>query len=327
METKYGFTKLCLPEFASWLQQQRVSRTIIKIQQHHTYIPSYIHFTGNNHFERQKAMRDAHVNDNGWKTIGQHFTIFPDGSILTGRSLEDTPAGIYGQNANAICVENFGYFDISKDVMTAMQKASIVGVTAALCQRFNIPVSTDFIVYHHWFDLSTGARNNGSRNNKSCPGTNFFGGNKVDDCKRYFLPLVTAALQGNIKTDTDDVEQYVCVKASALNVRTAPDANAARAADRPSVPLGAILRVYDSQGDWLKISKSDPRWVAARYTIAVQRAVVNAQVLNVRSGPGTQFTKNGSLYKGDIVFVSETKNNWCKISVDEKWVSKQYLDF
>src|SRR5690554_7516062 len=28
--------------------------------------------------ERQKAMKDHHINANGWADIGQHFTIFPD---------------------------------------------------------------------------------------------------------------------------------------------------------------------------------------------------------------------------------------------------------
>lgn len=62
-----------LSEFENWITQLRVGRTIMKIQQHHTYIPSYIHFTGMNHFERQQAMKNHHVNQNGWQDIGQHF--------------------------------------------------------------------------------------------------------------------------------------------------------------------------------------------------------------------------------------------------------------
>ncbi len=40
MQTKYGFTKMNLAEFSSWLQPQRIGRTIIKIQQHHTWNPN-----------------------------------------------------------------------------------------------------------------------------------------------------------------------------------------------------------------------------------------------------------------------------------------------
>jgi predicted component of type VI protein secretion system len=77
--------------------------------------------------------------------------------------------------------------------MLAKQRETIIQMTAILCRRFNIPVNTQSIVYHHWFNLSTGQRNDGSSNNKSCPGTNFFGGNKVIDCSTYFLPLILQA--------------------------------------------------------------------------------------------------------------------------------------
>ena len=325
METKYGFRKLSLPEFGQWLKGLRVSRTVLTIQQHHTYIPSYILFTGNNHFERQKAMKDHHINANGWADIGQHFTIFPDGYILTGRGIEKSPACIYGQNSNAVCIENFGNFDVGGDVMTEAQAKSIIEVTASLCVKFNIPVSTDYIVYHHWFDLSTGARNNGTRNNKSCPGTNFFGGNKVADCQNNFLPLVNNNLTGTIKTGIPKGMRYVCVNTSTLNVRVLPDSSSDKAPERPSVRLGAILRVYDEKDGWLKISNSDSRWVYARYTTEVQRAVVNATALNVRTGPGTSYPKTSSLFEGDIVFISETRDNWCKIALEDKWVSNAYL--
>ena len=56
MESRHGFTKMTLAEFGTWLGQQRVGRTILHIQQHHTWNPSYTHFDGRNHFERQQAM-------------------------------------------------------------------------------------------------------------------------------------------------------------------------------------------------------------------------------------------------------------------------------
>lgn len=327
MERKHGFIKMTLSEFENYIKELRVSRTVIKIQQHHTYIPSYIHFTGNNHFERQKAMKNHHVNNNGWKDIGQHFTIFPDGVILTGRSIEDSPSCIYGQNANSLCIENFGNFDKGNDIMSSEQNKSIVGITALLCERFNIPVTTDFVIYHHWFDLISGVRNNGKKNNKSCPGTYFFGGNKVEDCRNNFIPLIKSALLGTIKTDTSGIEKFVCVTTSSLNVRTLPSASSSKVKERSSVPLGAILRVYDKKGAWLKISKTDSHWVSSKFTNDVKRATVNATILNVRTGAGVKFPKTESLAGGEVVFVTEIKNNWCKIGLEEKWVSKQYLKF
>ncbi|HEX8576600.1 MAG TPA: SH3 domain-containing protein [Flavobacterium sp.] len=328
MQTKSGFTKMSVAEFENWIANLRIARTILKIQQHHTYIPSYIHFTGSNHFERQLAMKNYHVNQNGWQDIGQHFTIFPDGTILTGRSLEQSPACITNQNANSICIENFGNFDTNGDMMTPLQKDAIIAVTAALCKKLNLPVTSNAIVYHHWFRLDNGVRNNGSGNNKSCPGTNFFGGNKVADFEQYFAPLVAAKLKGHlIKTANDTILKYVCVTADVLNIRTQPNAGSPKAKERSGVAMGAVLRVYKEKANWYKISGSLDHWVAGKYTTEVKRATVNATVLNVRTGPGTHFPKTGRISKEEEVFVFNELNGWCKIGLEDKWVGKPFLNF
>jgi hypothetical protein len=119
-------------------------------------------------------MRNHEIVYHGWSDIGQQLSFFPDGVIVTGRSLEISPACIYGHNSNAICTENIGNFDTGNDQMTTLQKDAIARMTAAICKKFSVPVDTDKIVYHHWFNLSTGERNNGSGSNKSCPGNGFF---------------------------------------------------------------------------------------------------------------------------------------------------------
>ena len=119
MPTRLGFTLLSLQEFTDWLRQQRVGRTILTVQQHHTWSPSYRQFRDSNHFELQQGMKHHHVATSGWADIGQHFTSFPDGSIMTGRSLEQVPACIKGQNAHAICLEHVGNFDAGADSMSA----------------------------------------------------------------------------------------------------------------------------------------------------------------------------------------------------------------
>lgn len=325
MTSKLGFTKLSISEFEQWIANLKVAKTILYIQQHHTWNPSYISFKNDNHFELQLAMKNYHVNNNGWMDIGQHFTTFPDGSILTGRSLEQTPACIFGFNANAICIENLGNFDLGKDTMTAAHKETIVRITAALCKKFNIPVNSDKIVYHHWFNLSTGERNNGTKNNKTCPGTNFFGGNKVTDCEKNFLPLVANSLGAAAPSANIPVLKYVYVTADTLNIREEANAQSNKVKGRDAATLGAILRVYEIKNGWYKISSSSSNWVNASYTKEVKRYIINANVLNVRSGPGTNYPKVASLPKNQEVFVIEEKNNWFKISTDNKWVKKEFL--
>jgi hypothetical protein len=328
MTTKYGFNQMTISELEAWLPAQRVARTILFIQQHHTYSPDYSKFTGSNHFELQKNMKEYHVNHNGWADLGQHFTTFPDGTVLTGRSLELSPAGIYMNNAHAICLEHLGDFDAGNDQMTAQQRDTIIRVTAALCGRFGVPVSTDRIVYHHWFNLDTGVRNNGTGNNKTCPGTRFFSGNKVADCQAVFLPAVTAAMGGAVNPVIQPgMAKYVCVTAGTLNIRERPEGSGPLAADRDPATLGSILRVFDTQNGWHKVSASREHWISAKYTIDVSRATVNADVLNVRSGPGTSFPVVASLITGQELFISGEQNGWCKISMDEKWVKKEFLSF
>ncbi|MCX2574530.1 SH3 domain-containing protein [Pedobacter sandarakinus] len=327
MNTKFGFTHLSINEFENWLSELRIARTVLYLQQHHTWSPSYIQFKGSNHFEMQKSMRDYHVSENGWADIGQHFTTFPDGSIVTGRSLEKSPACILGFNSNAICMEHVGNFDKGKDTMTPQHRETIISITAALCKKFAIPVNTDKIVYHHWFDLSTGARNNGTKNNKTCPGTNFFGGNSVEDCQQNFLPLVSSSLNGNVISGVTEsnVLKYVLVTADSLNIRVEPNAQAKKVADRTPALLGAVLRVFQEKDGWYKISGSQEHWVNASYTKPVKLATVNATTLNVRSGAENNFPKVGSLSKGQEVFIRDQQNGWSKINTDNKWVKTTFL--
>ncbi len=322
MQTRFGFTLLTPDEFEGWITQQNVARTVLYLQQHHTWVPNYAHFRGNNHFELQRSMQHVHRNLNGWRDIGQHFSIFPDGMIVTGRDLESSPACILGFNAHAICIENIGNFDRDGDTMRLEQRETIVRTTAALCRRFNIPITTDRIVYHHWFDLGTGNRTNGTGGaTKSCPGTAFFGGNKVPDAEANFLPLVRELIQtGHVPPP---ILKYGYVTAEWLNIRNQPSA---RGRKMNATPFGSVLRIYEMQNNWYRISASKQEWVSANYVRDVKRAtVINTDALNVRSGPGTQFNVMGALMRNEEVFIFEEQGKWAKIGVEERWVSKSFL--
>ena len=182
---------LTINEFKNYITSLNVARKIKLIQIHHTYSPSYARFKGNNHLELQKNMKSYHVNTNGWNDIGQHFTIFPDGKIVTGRNLETNPAGINGANNGAICIECLGNFDKGGDEMTAEQKNAIAGATKILCDVFKLDVSYN-VVYHAWY--SSDGRDLGDyvkgHSAKTCPGTNFFGGNGLTAFMKNFVPAV-----------------------------------------------------------------------------------------------------------------------------------------
>ncbi|GAA3592117.1 N-acetylmuramoyl-L-alanine amidase [Flavivirga amylovorans] len=327
MEQRFGFNKMAINEFESWLLEFKIARTVLSIQEHHTWLPSYSMFNGANHFELQKGMRNHHMNKNGWSDIGQHLTIFPDGEILTGRSFERSPACIYGQNSNAFCIENLGDFDAGKDEMTNEQRTSIIKVTAILCKKFGLQINMNSIVYHHWFKLDTGERNNGNGGNKSCPGTNFFGGNKPDDCETNFIPEVTLAYNELFELSANtSVLRFVCVNSESLNVRSAPHYKKSLA--RSPLSRGIVVRVFEiAENGWLKISSKKDHWVSGKFTHQVWKVFIKNEGVVSRTGCGMEFDKASVFMKDEALFVSEKKEGWYKINMIMEWLNENDLTF
>ena len=244
MKTQYGFTRFdSLAEFKTWLSKQG-NYKYTGIQVHHTGSPEYKHFyksngTHEDELTRQNNMKSFHVNTNGWSDIAQHFTVFPNGKIVTGRRLSKTTAiGIKGWNSNKICVEIYGNFD--KDVMTKEQKEAVVCLYGELCKKFNLTPSTSTIRCHAWF--TAGGTYLGDyvagRSAKTCPGTKFMGfGNKKAAFEKNFIPLIKEYIsKGSVDIDDEPVKsavvpsgefkQYIVkVTADSLNGRKGPGMN------------------------------------------------------------------------------------------------------
>lgn len=188
-----------IDEFTDWLKNYRVTRSITLIQNHHTWLPDYKTFNGKNHFQLLASMEQAHK-ERGFAQIAQNLTTFPDGTLAVCRSINTIPAGIKGANTPGICIEHVGNFDAGKDAMNQNHRDIIVALNAALCKKLKLTPGTDTIVYHAWYNLSTGLRDNddgtkaGDRDHKTCPGTAFFGGNTATAAASNFIPLIRERL-------------------------------------------------------------------------------------------------------------------------------------
>lgn len=194
-------------EFQDWITNHVFIRKVGKIQQHHTWLPSYQQFNGTNHFSMLKGMEDYHVSGMGWSTISQNLTTFPDGKVAVCRPFNTAPEGSFGLlnksamleiEADSLAIENVGNFDVGNNEMTAEQKETIVTITALLCLKYNLTPSIDSITYHHWWDINSGERvlDEGEGHPvKTCPGTGFFGGNSTDSAKDNFYPLVSQKMK------------------------------------------------------------------------------------------------------------------------------------
>lgn len=150
------FRQFTTSELLAHLREFKFKRKITQWHIHHTWRPNYASFRGNNHQALNQAMRNYHVNTNGWSDIAQHFTLFPDGIWLSGRDLNRDPASISGWNSGAICIEMIGDFDTGRDVMTEAQKLAIYEAT-----EFSVDHLKLMVRFHR--DSLT-AR-------KTCPGT------------------------------------------------------------------------------------------------------------------------------------------------------------
>ena len=190
-----GFLMLRPDEIQTYLDANQPGREIKLVQLHHTWSPEYRHFDGKNHFTRQVSMRESHL-ARGFSDIAQHFTVFPDGLIVTGRSLAQNPAGIKGANSGAVCIENFGNFDAGYDKMTAEQADAMITLTAVLCKVFGLNPETA-ITYHAWWTAKGQALGDYHpvKSAKTCPGTAFFGGNTRDAFLKNLLPRIKDAMQ------------------------------------------------------------------------------------------------------------------------------------
>ena len=197
-EKRNGFIRFDnIDEFENYIKNLKIRRKINGLQVHHMALPNYACFYKGKGVTEDELVRtinlDYYGKSKGWSCIAQHFNIFPNGKITTGRDINKTPVGITGWNANKICIEIYGDFDKNKDVMKVEQREAVIAVYAILCEKLNLTPSTSTIRAHAWF--TSGGTYLGDyykgKSRKTCPGTNFMGfGNSRRAFVNNFYPLI-----------------------------------------------------------------------------------------------------------------------------------------
>ena len=226
-------------EFEKYLNNENVTRKISRLQVHHMSLPNYHTwdttdkriYKNNRELGRTKALDDFGKNKWSYKDcnnhyIAQHFNIFPNGKITTGRSLNSKPIGITGWNDYAICVEIYGDFD--KDIMTSSQRESVIALYALFCKKFNLKPSTKTIRAHCWFTAGGTYLGDYYKNKsaKTCPGTNFMNfGNSRSAFINNFYPLIEGYLSNKKKDSDKFVKMVKNISHEKLNIRSSPNWN------------------------------------------------------------------------------------------------------
>ena len=339
MKTQNGFTLLeSAKDVRDWLAKQKVTRTITRLQVHHMDAPSYSTWEKTDkkvftepHFGRTQSLNDygkrtwgSGASDGHGHYIAQHFNVFPDGKITTGRNLNSTPIGIRGWNTNAICIEIYGKFDKGHDVMNAKQKEAVIYLYGELCKRFDIPVNTSHIRPHCWFTAGGTylGKYNSSRSAKTCPGTNFWGVGCSTSGFNKFLADVKAYVNGKAPVEEKpketkvNKEGKVNVSSGTLNVRKSYDADSTKLGelkDNAKVKIVATV----SNG-WLRIKYKDGYgYVNGKYIDGIKDVVVGKPVAEK---PKEEITT----YYRVVIGSYEERDN--AVDEQEKAISKGYKD-
>lgn len=148
------FKSYTIAEFQSFIQSVSIKRKITHIQLHHTWKPRKSDYRGE---ATIAAMWRYHTETRGWRDIGQHFSVAPDGLIWDGRSLELDPAGITGYNSGGIMFEMIGNFDNGEEKLEGIQLDAIIAAIRVLIDKFKL--SLHDVVFHR------------EHSPKTCPGT------------------------------------------------------------------------------------------------------------------------------------------------------------
>lgn len=286
MKTQNGFTLFeKTSEIGPWLKKQKVTRKITRLQVHHMDLPNYSTWEKTDkkvfdepHFGRTESLNSYGKSKWGYsdghgKYIAQHFNVFPDGKITTGRHLNSTPIGIRGWNTNAICIEIYGDFDKGKDVMTAAQKKAVIALYGELCKRFKIKPSTSTIRPHCWFTARGTylGKYDPSRSAKTCPGTNFMGYGCSTTGFAKFIKEVKNYIDGNKEEPKEEPKEEKSegiyrVRTDKLNVRKGPGVNFEKTNE---VHKGDAFTIVEINGNWGKL-KSGIGWINLSYTEKVK---------------------------------------------------------
>lgn len=107
--------------------------------------------------------------------------------------------------------------------------------------------------------------------------------------------------------------EFVSVSKDGVNVRSGPSTSHQILF---KFPAGYPLKVIGRQGKWLKISdfEGDKGWIFSTLVNTTPFVIVTVKEGNVRSGPGTNFDRVGSVTREVILRKLEQKGSWVKVS-------------
>ena len=123
-------------------------------------------------------------------------------------------------------------------------------------------------------------------------------------------------------SDTTVAAYKVKITASALHMRTGPSTSYS---SKGLISRNSIHEIKATNNGWGQLS-SNGYWIKLSYTEAVSgeyNVQVKATDLNMRTGPGTSYTRKGFITPG-IHTICETNDGWGKLKSNGYWIKLSY---
>lgn len=193
-------------------------------------------------------------------------------------------------------------------------------LTALLMKTYNIPIQ-NIVQHHKWYP------------EKDCP--EYLRNEKYGLTWQWFIKKVKQAYAkldaievDFVEVDTeqnDNTEYTVRIESEKLNVRKGPGIEYDVSMQ---VKKGDVYTIIEVQNNWGKL-KSEAGWISlnSKYVERIAETFksyivrVITENLNIRKGPGTEYSIEDQLHKGDAYTIIEEKNKWGRLKSGQGWIS------
>lgn len=125
-------------EFVQEVANFAWTRPVWRLDMHDTPEVSHANYKG---LPTIELLAKLDMTGRGLRTIAQHVTVAPDGTIWTGRDWNSVPASIgLAMSRSAFMLKAVGHFDRGADRLEGAQLQSVITVIESVQARFNLPV-------------------------------------------------------------------------------------------------------------------------------------------------------------------------------------------
>ena len=119
---------------------------------------------------------------------------------------------------------------------------------------------------------------------------------------------------------------FVSVSRDGVNLRSGPDTKFEVVYE---LPVHYPLKIMSKKGEWLQVSdfENDRGWIFSSLVSKTPYVIVKVKEGNVRSGPGTNYDKVGSVVREVIMKKVKRKGDWVKVQHPKLsgWVYKNLI--